>query len=50
MDNTDKKPLVIDCKICRVLEGGICSNFCLMDSTQQKAFMKKHKHLFRDAK
>lgn len=48
MGKSDKKPFEMGCKICRVLKGGICSNFCLMDSSQQKAFMKKHKHLFKD--
>jgi len=40
----------LGCSICRKTNDGICQNFCLMDKAQQKQFIKKNSHLFRDAK
>jgi hypothetical protein len=49
MNEANNEQYEMGCKICNALEGGICSNFCIMGTAEQKAFMQKNKHLFRDA-
>lgn len=38
-----------DCKICRKVNDGICSNFCLMDKSQKQKYIKDNQHLFRNS-
>jgi len=38
------------CEICRKANDSICNNFCLMDKSQKKKFIKNNSHLFKNVK
>lgn len=48
--NANNKPFQMGCSICRKLNDGICSNFCLLDDAEKKKFVATNKALFREVK